>query len=63
MPKVWFTKGTDDPAISVIKVKAGDGYYWDTKYGKMVKMLKMAAALVMGKTMDDGIEGMLSNSR
>ena len=58
--KIWFTEGVDDPAISVIKVSFKDGYYWDTKHGKMVEMAIMAAALVSGTTMDDGIEGMLS---
>ena len=58
--KIWFTEGVDDPAVSAIKVAFHDGYYWDTKHGKMVEMAKMAAALVTGTTMDDGIEGMLS---
>jgi len=58
--KIWFTEGVGDPAISVIKVAFDDGYYWDTKHGKMVEMAKMAAALLTGTTMDDGIEGMLS---
>ena len=58
--KVWFTEGVDDPRISVIKVSYDDGYYWDSKHGKMVQMAKMAAAFVSGKTMDDGIEGKLS---
>ncbi len=58
--KIWFTEGVDDPAISVIKVAFKDGYYWNTKHGKMVEMAKMAAALVTGTTMDDGIEGALN---
>ena len=57
--KTWFTEGIDDPRISVIKVEPTGGYYWDTKHGKMIEMLKMAAALVTGTSMDDGIEGML----
>jgi general stress protein 26 len=55
--KVWFTEGKDDPRISVIKVKPDEAYYWDTKHGRMVEMVKMLASLVTGKTMDDGIEG------
>ncbi len=58
--KIWFTEGVDDPAVSVIKVAFHDGYYWNTKHGKMVEMVKMAAALATGTTMDDGIEGALS---
>ena len=57
--KIWFTEGVDDPRISVIKVTPADGYYWDTKHGKMVEVAIMAAALLTGKTMDDGIEGRL----
>ena len=59
--KIWFTEGVDDPRISVIKVSPSTGYYWDTKHGKMIEMIKMAAALVTNKTMDDGIEGTLKN--
>lgn len=55
--KIWFTEGVDDPRISVIKVKYDDGHYWDTKNGKIVQLSKMAASLITGKTMDDGIEG------
>jgi general stress protein 26 len=59
LAKIWFTEGVDDPRISVIKVSFSDGYYWNTKHGKMVEIAIMAAALVSGKTMDDGIEGKL----
>ncbi|MDQ3020154.1 MAG: pyridoxamine 5'-phosphate oxidase family protein [Bacteroidota bacterium] len=58
--KIWFTEGEDDPRISVIKVMFEDGHYWDTKHGKIVQLTKMAASLLTGKTMDDGIEGNLS---
>lgn len=57
--KVWFTDGAEDTAISVIKVKYDDGYYWNTKHGHMVSLLKMAKSLVTGTTGDDGIEGSL----
>ncbi|MEO7315162.1 MAG: pyridoxamine 5'-phosphate oxidase family protein [Ginsengibacter sp.] len=55
--KVWFTEGEDDPRISVLKVSAESGYYWDNKHGNAIAMIKMAAGAVMGKTMDDSIEG------
>jgi general stress protein 26 len=58
--RAWFTGGKDDPAISLIKVTPQEGYYWDTKNNKMVSLVKIAAAIVTGKTMDDGIEGRLS---
>ncbi len=59
MAKAWFTEGEDDPEISVIKVTPQDAYYWDTKHNKMVATLKIAAAVITGNTMDDGVEGTL----
>jgi general stress protein 26 len=55
--KVWFTEGENDPRISVIKVVPSEGYYWDTKHGKAVAGLKMVVGAIIGKTMDDSIEG------
>ncbi len=57
--KAWFTQGKDDPSLSLIKVTPEDGYYWDTKNNKVVSLIKIAAAVVTGKTMDDGVEGSL----
>ena len=57
--KAWFTEGKDDPRISVIKFTPQEAYYWDTKHGKMISLLKIAVGAVTGKTMDDGIEGKL----
>jgi len=57
--KIWFTEGVDDPRISCIRFTFEDGYYWDTKHGKGIEIIKMAASLITGKTMDDGIEGEL----
>lgn len=57
--KAWFTEGKDDPAISLIKVTPQEGYYWDTKNNKMISLVKIATAIVTGKTMDDGVEGNL----
>ena len=57
--KTWFTKGVDDPRITVIKVQPANGYYWDNKHGNTVAFLKMAAGAAMGKTLDDSIEGSL----
>ena len=58
--KAWFTEGKDDPRISVIKVTPKDAFYWDTKSGKMISMIKIAASVLAGKTMDNGVEGSLS---
>jgi general stress protein 26 len=55
--KAWFTEGKDDPSLSVIKVQPADAYYWDTKDGKMISLIKIAVSAVTGKTMDGGIEG------
>ncbi|HQY20001.1 MAG TPA: pyridoxamine 5'-phosphate oxidase family protein [Ignavibacteria bacterium] len=59
--EIWFTEGVDDPRISVIKFNFDDGHYWDNKNGRIVQLTKMAASLLTGKTMDDGIEGDLEN--
>jgi general stress protein 26 len=64
--KAWFTEGKDDPRITVIKVTPEDGFYWDTKNGRTVSLIKIMAAAVVGRTMDDGVEGQLiadSNTR
>ena len=58
--KTWFTEGEDDPRITVIKVEAHEGYYWDNKHGNAVAFVKMAAGALLGKTLDDSIEGTLS---
>ena len=57
--KVWFTEGQDDPRITVIKVAPTEGYYWDTKHGRIVAFAKMIAGAVTGQTLDDSIEGRL----
>jgi general stress protein 26 len=58
--KTWFTKGIDDPRITVIKVTPLDGYYWDTKHGNFVAGAKMLLGALIGKTLDDSIEGKLA---
>lgn len=57
--KTWFQEGPDDPNLSLIKFTPSEGFYWDTKNGKMVAFAKMLASIVTGKTMDDSIEGEL----
>lgn len=57
--KTWFTEGKEDPRITVIKVTPSEGYYWDTKHGKFVGFAKQAIGAVIGKTLDDSIEGQL----
>jgi general stress protein 26 len=58
--KTWFTEGIDDPRITAIKVEATEGYYWDNKHGNAIAFVKMAAGAVLGKTLDDSIEGTLT---
>lgn len=55
--KAWFSEGVDDPELSIIKVTPLDSYYWDTKNSKMVSLIKIAAAAITGKKIDDGVEG------
>lgn len=58
--KSWFTEGKDDPRITVIKVTATDGYYWDNKHGEFVAATKMLIGAAIGKTLDDSIEGTIT---
>ena len=58
--KTWFTEGEDDPRITVIRIDTQQGYYWDNKHGDTVAFAKMAIGAVLGKTLDDSIEGNLA---
>jgi general stress protein 26 len=57
--KVWFQGGPEDPTLVLVCVKPESTVYWDTKNNKMIQLIKMAASLVTGKTIDDGVEGEL----
>lgn len=57
MAKAWFPEGKDDPRVSVIQFKPSDGFYWDTKDGKLVSLIKIAASAIVGKTLQEGVEG------
>ena len=58
--KAWFEEGKEDPDVTVIKVEPKDCYYWDTKYGKMISMIKWAAGAITGNMDNDGgVEGRL----
>ena len=59
--KTWFTEGIDDPRITAIKVETREGYYWDNKHGNAVAFAKTVVGAILGKTMDDSIEGKLVN--
>jgi general stress protein 26 len=58
--KTWFTEGIDDPRITVIRFEPIEGYYWDTKHGQIVAFAKQVAGALLGKTLDDSIEGKLT---
>lgn len=57
--KTWFTEGVDDPRITVLRIEPLEGYYWDTKHNQMIGLIKRAAGAILGKTLDDSIEGKL----
>ncbi len=57
--KTWFTEGVDDHRIVVLKFTPVDGYYWDNKHGNYIAGIKIMIGAVIGKTMDDSIEGEL----
>ncbi|WLI87440.1 pyridoxamine 5'-phosphate oxidase family protein [Massilia sp. R2A-15] len=57
--KTWFTEGEDDPRITAIKVTPTSAYYWDNKHGNAVAGAKILVGAVIGKTLDDSIEGTL----
>ena len=58
--KAWFTEGKDDPNLTLIKVAAEDGYYWDIKNNTVVQYVKIAYGALTGQTFDDSREGDLS---
>lgn len=60
MVKTWFQGGQDDARLTVVEVIPEEAYYWDTRSGKMISMLKILAGMVTGKTMDGGVEGSLN---
>ncbi|MEO5945235.1 MAG: pyridoxamine 5'-phosphate oxidase family protein [Chitinophagaceae bacterium] len=54
--KIWF-KDPEDPNLTLLKINPEDGYYWDTKDGKIVSLFKMAIGIITGKELDGSIEG------
>ena len=58
--KAWFTEGKDDPRITVIKVTPEEGFYWDTKDGKLISTIKILSSAITGKTLEEGVEGTIS---
>lgn len=55
--KAWVPDGVDDPDLRVLKVTLDDGYYWDTKDGKVVSGIKIITSMITGRPSDGGVEG------
>ena len=55
--KTWFNKGYDDPELTLLKIEPQESYYWDTKDGKVVTLIKMVTGAITGKEFDLGVEG------
>lgn len=55
--KTWFTEGIDDPELTLICVRPQAAYYWDTKHNKIITLLSYLAGAVIGKQMNNGIQG------
>jgi len=57
--KTWFTEGQTDPRITVLCMEPDLGYYWDTKHNRAIVFAKMVVGAMLGKSLDDSIEGKL----
>ena len=57
--KAWFTEGKDDPEITLIRIRTQEAYYWDTKDGAVISLIKMGVAAITGQEQDQGVEGIL----
>ena len=57
--KAWFTEGKDDPEITLIRIRTQEAYYWDTKDGAVISLIKMGVAAITGQEQDQGVEGTL----
>lgn len=55
--KAWFPEGKEDPELTIVKVTPLEAHYWDTKHNKMVQLVKILAGSIIGRPLDDGIEG------
>ena len=54
----WF-EGVDDPNITALKIQPKEVYYWDTKNGKVLSLLKMVGGAITGNEPDLGNHGEL----
>jgi general stress protein 26 len=58
--KTWFNGGKEDPELTLIKVVPKEVYYWDTKHNKYVSLAKILVGSIVGKQMDDGVQGKIN---
>ncbi len=58
MVKAWF-RDRYDPTLTLIMVAPEDAYYWDTRNGKLVTLIKMVASTMSDQTREGGVEGKL----
>ncbi len=56
----WFPDGPDDPNLTLLKFTPLEGYYWDTRYNKMIESMKVVAGAIKGRMANDALEGKLS---
>jgi general stress protein 26 len=55
--KTWFNEGKEDPELTLIRVRPHYAHYWDTKNNRAVQLVKILVGAIVGKQLDDGIEG------
>jgi general stress protein 26 len=54
MASAWFPKGKTDPRLCLIRVHPHVAEYWDSPSSKVVRLLGVAKALLIGKTPNGG---------
>ncbi len=52
----WF-EGVDDPNLSAIKVTPLDAHYWATKNNRLITLVKIGVAAVVGDELDIAEDG------
>ncbi len=61
MAAAWVPDGVENPDLRVVKFTPGEGYYWDTKDGKLIAGVKILLLLLSKNKSDDGgVEGKLT---
>ncbi len=52
--KIWFPQGTDDPEVSLLRVRLEKAEYWDSPSSTIGYVLDFVSSLVTGKEPDSG---------